>query len=31
VLAVGTVVATIGLVTGAQWPQIILDLFRDLK
>ncbi|HEU5408218.1 MAG TPA: DUF6754 domain-containing protein [Nitrospira sp.] len=30
-LAVGTVVATIGVVTGAQWPQIILDLFRDLK
>ena len=31
VLAVGTVMATIGVVTGAQWPQIILDLFRDLK
>ncbi len=31
VLAVGTVLATIGLVTGAQWPQIFLDLFRDLK
>jgi len=30
-LAVGTVVATIGVVTGAQWPQIVLDLFRDLK
>jgi len=31
VLAVGTVVATIGVVTGAPWPQIFLDLFRDLK
>ena len=31
VLAVGTVLATIGVVTGAQWPQIFLDLFRDLK
>lgn len=31
VLAVGTIVATVGVVTGAQWPQIFLDLFRDLK
>ena len=31
VLAVGTVLATIGVVTGAHWPQIFLDLFRDLK
>lgn len=31
VLAVGTALATIGVVTGAQWPQIFLDLFRDLK
>ncbi|MDF0677338.1 MAG: hypothetical protein P0120_23825 [Nitrospira sp.] len=31
VLAVGTVLATVGVVTGAQWPQIFLDLFRDLK
>ncbi len=31
VLAVGTVAATVGVVTGAQWPQIFLDLFRDLK
>ena len=30
-LAVGTVLATVGVVTGAQWPQIFLDLFRDLK
>jgi hypothetical protein len=28
---VGTVLATVGVVTGAQWPQIFLDLFRDLK
>lgn len=31
VLAVGTVLATVGVVTGAQWPQFFLDLFRDLK
>ncbi|WP_455378791.1 DUF6754 domain-containing protein [Petrachloros mirabilis] len=31
VIAVGTVLATIGVVTGAQWPQLFLDLFRDLK
>lgn len=31
VLAVGTIVATVGVVTGAQWPQLFLDLFRDLK
>lgn len=31
VLAVGTVLATVGVVTGAQWPQIFLDCFRDLK
>jgi hypothetical protein len=31
VLAVGTVLATVGVVIGAQWPQIFLDLFRDLK
>ncbi|MDF0666743.1 MAG: hypothetical protein P0119_11825 [Nitrospira sp.] len=30
-LAVGTVLATVGVVTGASWPQIFLDLFRDLK
>ena len=28
-LAVGTVLATIGIATGASWPQIVLDLFRD--
>lgn len=31
VLAVGTVLATVGVMTGAQWPQFFLDLFRDLK
>ncbi|UVT17556.1 MAG: hypothetical protein H8K04_08490 [Nitrospira sp.] len=30
-IAVGTVLATVGVVTGAHWPQIVLDLFRDLK
>lgn len=30
-LAVGTVLATIEVVTSAHWPQIFLDLFRDLK
>jgi hypothetical protein len=31
VIAVGTVLATVGAVTGVQWPQFFLDLFRDLK
>ena len=30
-LGVGTVLATVGVVTGAQWPQFFLDLVRDLK
>ncbi|HJT22718.1 MAG TPA: DUF6754 domain-containing protein [Nitrospira sp.] len=30
-IAAGTLLATIGVVTGAQWPQIFLDLFKDLK
>ena len=30
-IAVGTVLATVGAVTGAQWPEFALDLFRDLK
>lgn len=30
-LAVGTVLATIEVVISAHWPQIFLDLFRDLK
>ena len=31
VIAVGTVLATIGVITGAQWPQLFLDLFKDVK
>jgi uncharacterized protein DUF6754 len=31
VIAVGTVLATVGIATGAQWPQLFLDFFRDLK
>jgi hypothetical protein len=31
VVTVGTVLATVGAATGAQWPQLFLDLFRDLK
>lgn len=31
VIAGGTALATIGVMTGAQWPQLFLDLFRDLK
>ena len=30
-IMIGTVLATIGVVTGAQWPQLFLDLFKDLK
>jgi hypothetical protein len=31
VILIGTVSATIGVVTGAQWPYLFLDLFKDLK
>ncbi|BCA54039.1 conserved exported protein of unknown function [Nitrospira sp. KM1] len=31
IVAVGTVLATIGVATGAAWPQLVLDLFKDLK
>jgi hypothetical protein len=31
VIAIGTVLATVGIATGAQWPQLFLDFFRDLK
>lgn len=31
VLLIGTVVTTIGVVTGEEWPQLFLDCFRDLK
>ena len=30
-IMIGTVLATICVVTGAQWPQLFLDLFKDLK
>ena len=31
VIAIGTLLATISVATGTQWPQLFLDLFRDLK
>jgi len=31
VIAVGTVLATFAVLSGAQWPQLFLDLFKDLK
>jgi hypothetical protein len=31
VIAIGTLLATVGVMTGAQWPQQFLDLFKDLK
>jgi hypothetical protein len=31
VIGIGTLLATIAVVTGAAWPQPILDLFKDLK
>lgn len=30
-IAVGTALATFGAVTGAEWPQLVLDFFSDLK
>jgi fumarate reductase subunit C len=30
-IIIGTVLATIGVVTGAQWPSLFLDLFKDVK
>lgn len=30
-IVIGTVLATIGAVTGAQWPSLFLDLFKDVK
>lgn len=30
-IAIGTVLSTIGVITGAEWPQLFLDMFRDLK
>lgn len=31
VIGIGTLLATVAVVTGATWPQTILDLFKDLK
>ncbi len=31
VIGLGTVLATIGVVTGAEWPRLMLDLFKDFK
>ncbi len=31
VIGLGTVLATIGVITHAEWPQLFLDLFKDLK
>jgi len=30
-IVIGTVLATIGVVTGAQWPSLFLDFFKDVK
>ena len=31
IIMIGTLLATIGAVTGSSWPQLFLDLFKDLK
>jgi hypothetical protein len=31
VIGLGTLVATIGVMTGAEWPRLMLDLFKDFK
>ena len=31
VILIGTVLATVGVVTGGSWPQLFLDFFKDLK
>ena len=31
VILIGTLLATVGVVTGGAWPQLFLDLFKDLK
>ncbi|HKY72494.1 MAG TPA: DUF6754 domain-containing protein [Nitrospira sp.] len=31
VILIGTLVATLGVATGSSWPQLFLDLFKDLK
>ena len=30
-LVIGTVFATAGVMLGAEWPSIVLDLLKDLK
>ena len=31
VIMIGTLLATVGVATGSSWPQLLLDLFKDLK
>jgi hypothetical protein len=31
VIVIGTLLATVGAATGGSWPQVFLDLFKDLK
>jgi hypothetical protein len=31
VILIGTLLATVGVATGGSWPQLFLDLFKDLK
>jgi hypothetical protein len=31
VIALGTLVATVGVLTGGDWPRVMLDLFKDFK
>ncbi len=31
VIGIGTVLATLGVLTHADWPQVFLDLFKDVK
>jgi hypothetical protein len=31
VLGIGTILATLGVLLDAQWPQLFLDLFKDVK
>jgi hypothetical protein len=30
-IVIGTLLATVGVVTGAQWPSLFLDFFKDVK
>jgi hypothetical protein len=31
VILIGTLLATVGVATGGSWPQLFLDLVKDLK